>query len=169
MKRLVLLSILALAAVACGGSTPNADLGAAEPGGVETPSSAFVNDLRRTGADLARFPDGIDELATVHSCGVLDVAFEGDRGTLATAIRCLSDQAEGGTAAGAVFVSSTVEGDPIVELWVVDGDRATIFVDSSRDAYGRGSPAWSRRECTVELPLPDPRVGHPDPSEVFTC
>ena len=69
----------------------------------------------------------------------------------------------------AVFTTYTVQGDPIVSLWLVDADRASVFIDSSQDAFGGGPFAWDRLECDVDLPLPAPVTEFPDPYATFDC
>jgi hypothetical protein len=125
--------------------------------------------LRGAGADIAEFPGNLSDPRLADLCGVEVVTFDSDSSGLDEIIGCLSERAEAGGGSAAVFTTYTVEGDPIVSLWLVDADRASVYIDSSQDAFAGGPFAWGQLECDVKLPLPAPAAQFPDPYSTFDC
>jgi len=102
-------------------------------------------------------------------CGAAVATFDSDSTNIDSIIECLYTRAESDAGAAVVFTTSTVEGDPIVSLWLVDAERASIFIDSSQDSFAGGPFAWTPFECDVQLPLPVPESQFPDANTTFDC
>lgn len=132
-------------------------------------TSAATQALLDAGANLAEFPGDLADPRLSDLCGTATVTFDSDTDGLDSIVACLSAAAESGDGASAVFTAPTVEGDPIVSLWLVDDENATIFIDNSRDAFAGDPFVWTRLDCTVNLPLPPSDTQFPDAYSTFSC
>ncbi|MDW3213712.1 MAG: hypothetical protein R8G01_06945 [Ilumatobacteraceae bacterium] len=143
-----------------------ASLGASDTSPVVSPAEQA---LLEAGADITVFPGDLSDPRLGNLCGVDVVNFDADTSNLASIIDCLSEHADRSVGASAVLTTYTIEGDPIVSLWLVDTDEASIFTDSSQDSFAGGPFAWSRLDCAINLPLPRPVSEFPDPYATFDC
>jgi hypothetical protein len=141
------------------------------PGEAETSRDVSTAEqaLLEAGADVSEFPGDPSDPRLANLCGVEVITFDTDASDLDSIIDCLSERAELNNGASAVFTTYTIEGDPIVSLWLVDTDRASVFTDSSQDSFAGGPFAWSQLDCAVDFPLPRPVSQFPDPYATFDC
>jgi hypothetical protein len=129
------------------------------PSGAVSDSEQALHDA---GADIAEFRSNLSDPRLADLCGVEVVTFDSDSSGLDEIVGCLSERAEAGGGSAAVFTTYPVGGDPIVSLWLVDADRASVYIDSSQDAFAGGPFAWGQLECDVKLPLPAPAAHLPE-------
>ena len=122
-----------------------------------------------SGANVSEFPGDLADPRLTNLCGAIEITFDDDSSGIDSIIQCLSDRAASGSGAAAVFTTSTVEGDPIVSLWLVDTENATVYIDNSRDSFAGDPFTWTRLDCAVDLPLPSPASEFPDPYSTFEC
>lgn len=81
---------------------------------------------------------------TGEFCTAATTTFDSNSSASTRAIDRLSETAERAAVATALFTMLTVEGDPIVSLWLVDSDRAEIFTDSSQDSFAGDPFDWNQ-------------------------
>ena len=114
------------------------------------PVGSLTEALAAVGAAVESAPTGAVEQGDATMCGVETVT-NGDTGPDRgdpVGRRCFIDAVDGGTAAVFVRSLTTVEGDPVVEVWHTDTQGViTLYVDATRDPLG--SQQWETIGCTV--------------------
>lgn len=125
-----------------GGTEPTGVVVAATtPGLVPDPLTAVLIGL---GVDRAGAPTDAVTLGDAEFCGWQQVTFSGTTRD-AAAQDCLLGAFLGGRAAIYAVSGTTIEGDPVVDIYRTSGGVATMYVDATRDRFGSGQ--WDVVTC----------------------
>jgi len=117
-------------------------------GSTDTTASAteflLTDALRELGVDLATAPAEAITIGDAEFCGWESVTY-GDTTRNTEAQQCLLTAHTAGRSAVYVVAETTIEGDPIVQVYRTERGVATVYFDATRDAFGSGR--WETVQC----------------------